>query len=64
MNLFDVPDEEYANKSRIRIRDASMLAQKIRSEVPKSDQLAVILDIGCGTGYSTLELAARFPNSR
>lgn len=64
MNLFDVPDEEYANKSRIRIRDASMLAQKIRAELPRAEQVAVILDIGCGTGYSTLELAARFPSAR
>ena len=64
MNLFDVPDEEYANKSRIRIRDASMLAQKIRAEFSRADQVTAILDIGCGTGYSTLELAARFPNAR
>jgi len=65
MNLFYVNDEDYANKCRIRMRDSSNLAQKIRSEYGTSDsQDCIILDIGCGTGYSTLELAARFPNAR
>lgn len=63
MNLFDV-SEDYACKSKIRTRDASTLAQKIRSEMKPGEQVATILDIGCGTGYTTLELATRFSKAR
>ena len=65
MNLFDISAKDYANKSKIRVRDAGMLAQKIRTELDhKNHQVNVIVDFGCGTGYSTLELAARFPTTR
>lgn len=68
-----LPDDEsnedeldYSRRSLIRLRDATVLAQKLQTDFAFRPPPAfpVIIDIGCGTGRSTLELAARFPNSR
>ena len=64
MNLFDVSEEDYANNSKIRVKDSSFLAQKLQAEFAYGERISTILDVGCCTGYSTLELSARFPNVR
>ncbi|KAJ6223628.1 hypothetical protein RDWZM_002173 [Blomia tropicalis] len=66
MNLFEISEDQYVSKSKLRVRDASMLAYKIGAEFLNSndERGGVILDVGCGTGQSTLELAIRFQEFR